>query len=243
MTTAATNYPLIGSQAVGNWFQPDTTQRQPLGQVISVSDPYWGGQELIYLAVPASTAIPVGGSVTWDTNLQTVTLPNTANLGVPVAFSLNSVASNAAVQYSWFVVEGQCPAFSGASVAAAAAIGITAAGTLGANSAGKQILNARVVDPATTTVVKANVATQSGSNLLRTSVGGTDGWFVGITVTGTGIPATTTITAIDPDNRTVTMSNNATATGNVSVTGTYTSGSSFWNIVIIDRPFAQGAIT
>lgn len=242
MTTAATGYPLLGSQPVGNFFVPDSTQRHRLGTVITTVDPYWGGQELIYLAVPTSTAIKVGGSVTWDTDLKTVTLPNTANLGVPVAFALNAVASDASnVQYAWFLIEGKLPAYSGASVAAAAAIGITAAGQLGANSAGKQILNVRVVAAATTTVAKANTSTQSGSTLIK--VTNTDGWFVGVALSGTGIAASTVITAIDPDNRTVTMNNAATATGSVTVTGTYNDGTNFWNVLVADRPMSQGAIT
>src|SRR6185437_15241750 len=100
-----------------------------------------------------------------------VAVPNTANLGMPVAFSLNSVPTSTSVQYSWFVVEGQTLAASGASVAAAAAIGITAAGRLGAVANGKQILGARVEAPATTTVTKANVSTQSGSNVLKSPNG------------------------------------------------------------------------
>jgi len=242
MTTAATNYPLLGSQPVGNWFIPDNTQRQPLGQVIAVSDPFWGGQELIYLAVPASTTIPVGGAVTWDTNLQSVTLPNTANLGVPVAFALNAVPSSTSVQYTWFVISGQCPVYSSASVAAAASIGITAAGQLGANSAGKQILGVRVVDPATLTATKANVSTQSGSTILRCPTG-TDGLFVGGYVSGTGISAGASITAIDPDNYRVTISAAATATGAITLTQTYNNGTIFYNVIVADRPSAQGAIT
>ena len=244
MTTAATGFPLLGSQPAGNFFIPDSTRRHTLGATVPVSDPYWGGQELIYLAVPVSTALKVGHAVTWDSTNNIVALPNTAGQGVPVAFALNAVASDAAnVQYGWFVIEGRCPAYSNASVAAAALIGVVAAGQLGAVANGKEINNARVAIAATGTVVKASVATQSGSNLLRTTVGGTDGWFVGVAVTGTGIPASTTITAIDPDNRTVTMSANATATGSVSVTGTYNDGTSFFNIVTVDRPFAQGQVT
>jgi hypothetical protein len=229
---------------VGNWFQVDTTQRHVLGTVLGVNDPYWGGQELVYLAIPVSTALVVGTPCIWLGDNSVNAVPNTANLGMPLAFCLNSVASNASsIQYGWFLVEGRFVAASNASVAAAAQIGIAAAGRLGANTAGKEVLNIRVQTAATTTVVKANVATQSGSNLLRTTVGGTDGWFIGVAVTGTGIPASTTITAIDPDNRTVTMSANATATGSVSVTGTYNDATIFYNVVTVNRPGAQGAIT
>jgi hypothetical protein len=241
MTTAAGQYPLIGAQPVGNFFTPDTTQRHPLGASITFDDPYWGGGEAIYLAIPTSTAFKVGEVVVWDVGNNAVDVPNTANLGMPVALALNANASNASsIQYGWFLISGQGVALSGASVAAAAQIGITAAGKLGANSAGKQILNARVSAPATTTVVKANVQTTNGSPIIRPS--NTDGWFVGMAVTGTGIPASTTVTAIGTA-RDVTLSANCTATGSVSVTGTYNDGTNFWNVLAINAPFAQGAIT
>lgn len=241
MTTAATMYPLIGSQPVGNFFTPDTTQRHVLGAPLEFADPYWGGGTAVYLAIPTSVAFKVGEVVYWDNGNNAIDIPNTANLGFPVALAMNSSASNASsVQYGWFLISGQGPALSGASVAAAAAIGITAAGKLGANSAGKEILNARVSLAATTTVVKANTQTVNGSPIIRPS--NTDGWFVGMAVTGTGIPASTTVTAIGPA-RDVTMSANATATGSVSVTGTYNDGSNFWNVLAINSPFAQGAIT
>jgi len=243
MTTAASSWPQLGTQPVGNFFIPDTTQRHKLGATLSVVDPYYGGQEMIYLAIPASTALNVGHAVTWDINNQIVALPNTAGQGVPVALALNAVASNASVQYSWFVIEGQTLAWSNASVAAAALIGVVAAGQLGAVANGKEILNARVAAAATTTVAKANTYTQSGSTLLRCSQAGTDGWFVGMALSGTGIAASTTITAIDTDNRTVTMNNAATATGSVTVTGTRNDGTNFFNVVTIDRPFAQGQVT
>lgn len=243
MTTAASSWPQLGTQPVGNFFIPDSTQRHKLGATLSVVDPFYGGQELIYLAIPTSTALNVGHAVTWDVNNRIVALPNTANQGVPVAFALNAVASDAAnIQYGWFVIEGQTLAWSNASVAAAAAIGIVAAGQLGANSAGKQILNARVAAAATTTVVKTNVSTRSGSTILK-SPNGTDGWFVGIALSGTGIAASTVVTAIDPDNFTVTMNNAATATGAVTVTGTRNDATNFFNLITIDRPLAQGAIT
>lgn len=241
MTTAATQYPLIGSAPVGNFFTPDNIQRHPLGAIITYDDPNWGGGEAIYLAIPTSVAFKVGEVVYWDTGFNAIDIPNTANLGFPVGFALNANASNASqVQYGWFQIGGQGLALSGASVAAAAAIGITAAGKLGANSAGKQILNVRVAAPATTTVVKTNVQVTANSPIIRPTT--TDGWFVGMAVTGTGIPASTTVTAIDTA-RGVTMSANATATGSVSVTGTYNDGTNFWNVLTMNGPNAQGAIT
>jgi hypothetical protein len=241
MTTAANNSAVIGFPAVGNWFIPDNVQRLPLGTVMSVIDPFWGGQELIYVSFPASTAVVAGTPLVWDNAFSATAIPNTANLGQPLGFALNAVPSVAAVQYGWALVSGRIPAYSNASVAANAQIGIAAAGKLGANSAGKEILGAKVQAAATTTVAKANTVTQSGSPIIKAT--NTDGWFVGMAVSGTGIAASSVVNAIDPDNRTVTLNNNATATGAVTVTGTYNDGANFWNVLYVDRPSAQGAIT
>ena len=242
MTTAATAYPLIGSQPVGNFFVPDTTQRHTLGSILAYNDPYWGGGEAIYLQMPASTALKVGAVLAYDTATSFVAsnVANTALLGKSLGFLMNAVASSASAQYAWVQVAGQAPVFSSASVAADTAFGIVAAGQAGANSAGKEILNARITKPATTTVAKTNTQTQNGSNILKVS--NTDGWFVGVSVSGTGI-ATSLITAIDPDNRTVTLASNATATGSVTATGTYNDATSFFNVATFSRPLAQGAIT
>lgn len=243
MTSAASSSSFAGFQPVGNYFIPDTTQRHTLGTKLNVVDPYWGGQEVIYLAIPTSTALSVGSLVTWDNTDTIAAAPNTANLGQPVAFCLNAVASNASsVQYGWFVISGAFVSLAGASVAANTAFGITAAGKTGAIANGKQIVNARVQVAATKTVVKANSSTQNGSTVLK--VTNSDGWFVGLPLSGTGIAGSTTISAISSDGTTVTMNNAATATGAVSVTGTYNDGSSnYWNTITCERPFAQGQVT
>lgn len=251
MTAAASLTPTIGVQPVGNFSTAVEVAQSAsgyvpaiaLGTIMTVIDPYWGGGEVIRLRVAAgSSAIPVGGAAVWNSAFAYSDLPNTANLGQSVAFAASAIPANASYdQYAWFYVSGTFPAFSGASVAANTAVGVTAAGTLGANSAGKQILNARVQAPATTTVVKSNVNTQSGSAVLRVS--NSDGWFVGLAITGTGIAASSVISSIDPSGTQVTLNNAATATGSASITGTYTAGSNYWNVVTADRPFAQGAIT
>jgi hypothetical protein len=215
----------------------------PVGTITSVVDPYWGGLELIRLAIPTSTTAIVAGTLAvWDSSYQYVIAPNTANMGQSLGVSMSAIPLNATyVQYAWFVIGGKCPVLCGASVAADTAFGITAAGKDGANSAGKQILNARVRTAATATVAKANTTTQSGSPVIK--VANTDGWFVGVVLSGTGITGGTTVTGIDVDNRSVTMSANATASGSVTVTGTYNDGSAnYWNTAILNRPFAQGQI-
>ena len=258
MTTAANINSIIGYPYAGN--ANNTTDgglavevatatsgyvpRIPVGTVATMIDPYWGGVEVIRLSIPTSTtAIVVGTLANWNASFGYVICPNTANLGQPVGVALSAVPLNATyVQYAWFVIGGVFPVLCGASVAADTAFGITAAGKGGAIASGKQILNARVRTASSTTVVKANTTTQSGSPVIRLSLPA-DGWFVGLPVSGTGIAASSVITGIDPDNRTVTLNNNATASGSVSVTGTYNDGASnFWNVATLNRPFAQGQI-
>ncbi|MBN9410836.1 MAG: hypothetical protein J0H69_16945 [Burkholderiales bacterium] len=258
MTAAASLNTYIGNQALSNSFANGVEVATatsgyvpliPVGTIAQFIDPYWGGVEAIRLSIPTSTAVRVGAISTLQADNSYNAVPNTANLGQSLAFSLSDVPSNAAyVQYAWFQIAGRGPVLSGASVAANTAFGITAAGTAGANAAGKQILNARVQIAATTTVVKANTQTQNGSSFLR--VTNSDGWFVGMALSGTGIPASTVVGSISVDGTVVgmvqtgtTTAQNATATGSTSVTGTYNDGTRYWNVATFNRPFAQGAIT
>ena len=140
--------------------------------------------------------------------------------------------------YGWFCVDGEVPVAVTASVAAGTTVGLTGAGTVGAVTDGKQILSAVSSLASTGTVAKANTTTVSGSNILRLSIPA-DGWFYGIALSGTGIAASTTVTGISEDGRTVTMNNNATASGSVTVTGTYTG---FIKLQMM-HPFVQGQVT
>lgn len=246
MTTAATQYPFIGSYPSGNFNVPDTTQRHPLGTVLQTVDPYWGGQELIYLsyAFTTGTAFRVGSVMAYDvaTSFLATLVANTTIMGKSVAFAQPGILSTAATgtYYLWAVTSGQCPVWSSASVAANTAIGIVAAGQAGALATGKQLVNCRVTLPATTTVAKANTVTQNGSkNLLVPNAGG---WFIGCSISGTGI-TTSLLTSIDPNDRLVAVASNSSATGSVTATATYNDATDFWNVVTCDRPFAQGAIT
>lgn len=246
MTTAATQYPFVGSYPAGNFNVPDTTQRHPLGTVIQTVDPYWGGQELIYLsyAFTNGTALQVGAILAYDvaTSYLATLVANTTLLGKSVAFAQPGILSTAATgtYYLWGVIGGQCPVWCSASVAANTAFGIVAAGQGGAVANGKQIVNARVTLPATTTVAKTNtVATNGTKNLLVTNA---DGWFIGCSISGTNI-TTSLVTSIDPNNRLVTVASNSSGTGSSTATATYNDATQFFNVVTCDRPFAQGQIT
>lgn len=213
-----------------------------LGSIIAVQDPYWGGRELIRLEVGTSTAVKVGQIATWNGSFQYSAVANTANLGRNVAFALSSVASNATYkQYAWFIIAGVAPVYCGASVAADTAFGITAAGTGGAIANGKQILNARITTASTATVAKSNCTAASGSYYLR--VPNSDGWFVGVVLSGTGIASGATVAEISSDGLTVRMSAVTTAAVNGTVTATYNDGSAnYYNVATFDRPFAQGQV-
>ena len=224
---------------------PDTTQREVMGSVVSASDPVWGGVDFVYAR--ASASIRQFGLVTllatWDAPLGTFRLDatevaNTANLGRPLAVAFFAMTVG---QFGWFGVAGTLPVNCSASVAAGTTLGITAVGQAGANSAGKQILNAIVSVAGSQTIVKAGCVAPLGATVLQ--VPNSDAWFPGIYLSGAGIAAGTTVTAIDPTGRFVTLSAATTAAVSGNVTGTYNNGTIYYNVVTFSRPFAQGAIT
>lgn len=235
---------VVGSQPIGSMFVADSVKRHTLGTIVTASDSYWGGGEYIY--VRAGGNIRQFGLVqfspTYDSGTKSwfysaIEVTNTANLGRSVGVAMVGMASG---DYGWVQITGIVPINCTASVAADTAIGIVAAGQAGAISAGKQVCGARVVLAATTTIVK--VANAAGLT-TKLSVADTDGWFIGIYLTGTGIAAGTTVVAIDPSERTVTLSLATTAAivgGNVS--GNLNNATVFYNVAHINRPFAQGQI-
>lgn len=256
MTIANSLLPIAGANPVGNFATWDTVQRHPLGTIISVIDPYWGAQELIYLRFSFTTGTPLrtgtilafDQGITVDTNVpgsaggyNAALAATTASTGRSVAFNSVGIPSGQAtgVYFLWGVISGSAPVWSAASIAADAGIGLssTNAGQGNATLTNRQILNARVTRPATTTVVKtANV--RSGSPVI--SVSDSFGWFQGVSTTG-ATAAAAIINNIDPDNRTIVLAANANTTGAVSVTGTYNDGTAFYNIVTCNRPTLAGA--
>lgn len=242
-----------GTTGTSNLTNPPTSM--PNGVIVPGYDNYWGGAEFQYCLF--STTVAAWAAVTIKPALANnrfgfvaSAVANTANQSRPVGIAIQQMAAG---QYGWAVVSGHRPVLCGASIATDTPLGITGAGQLGASSAGKEIENLVTVLPATTTVVKANAYVQSGSPIIQCTGNNTiDGWFVGVALAGTGIPANAVIQNIDADGRRVFMSTgpgvagaalNATATGGVSVTGTYNDGTNFYNTVQFSRPFVQGRIT
>jgi len=224
------------------------------GLIATGDDPIWGPGEFVFAKFGG--AIRQFGLCVCTQTLNSTTrayepvmteAPNTANTGRPVYVCMSDIGTATTVsgQYGWFMRAGTTPVNGTASVASGTTVGVTAAGQVGANSAGKQVLNAVSVIAATNTVVRA--AAGSGNNNLS---GGftiqtvnVDGFFVGGYVSGTGVGASALITAIDRVNNvlTVNVANSAAVTGNV--TQTANNATIFYNVVQIDRAFVQGAIT
>lgn len=234
---------VAGQRQINSWFTADTAKQFPTGVVIAGDDPYWGGREMVYAKAGGTiaqfaTVVMTPTLTNGKFELVVTEVPDTANLGRPVGVAMVGAAQD---EFIWVCLSGLVPVKSGASVAANSALGITGAGTLGANSAGKQILNLRNILPATTTVAKANSVANSGSTLLK--VTNSAGWFIGAYLSGTGIAAGTYITAISPNGTEVTLSAATTAVVSGTVTATYNNATIYYNVAHLNRSFAQGAIT
>lgn len=230
---------VAGSQPWNDWFAPDTTQRHALGTRLTGVDNYWGTGEFIY--IKSNDTILKGSLVMWSETFNGTLLPNTANQGFPFGVAMAPMASGT---YGWIQVGGLAVYKTNATVAADAAIGIGAAGIAGTNTAGKQLLNVRNRRAATATVT-FTASTQNGSTVL-TVPSGYDGAFLGLALSGTGVPASTLVAGLDPDGKRIymgsaigTVDKTATATGTITLTGTYTG----YGAGIVNAPFAQGAIT
>lgn len=224
----------LGSMAPGDFMVPDTTQRLPLGTKITFVDPYYGLQEMVY--AQAAAAQECGSVVFFATGWQATDIPNTANMGRPVAVAKANMASGA---YGWYITAGTTPWSATASVAAGTAFGITGAGQVGANTAGKQILGAVVQIAGTGTFTKTGTTNVAALTKRRLQLPNVDGLFVGLAVSGTGIAGGSTIAAIDSSGNFATLSADMTAAGTVTITFTYTN----YLVVYAQEAFTQGAIT
>ena len=224
----------------------DTSPRLQPGLFTSFVDNWFGMGEFAFGRASANIRTmglcmmaPVFDSTLNSYRFDVAEVANTANLASPLCVATQAFTTG---QYGWFAISGLMPVNCTSSLAAGVAIGIVAAGQAGANSAGKQILGARVAAAATTTVIKAGCNAANASNQLQIPNDG--GWFVGVYLSGTGIAAATTVTAIDASGRYATLSANTTAAiVGGSVTATYNNAAIFYNVVHLNRPFAQGAIT
>lgn len=232
--------PTVGTQPFNDWFVPDTIQRQPLGMTVMAVDPFWGTGEFIY--VKSADAILKGSLTMWDEAYNGVLLPTTTLQGFPFGVAMAPIPSGS---FGWLQISGRAVYKTNSTVAADVAIAVNATGIAGTLVAGKQLVNVRNRIAATGTVT-GSALTTNGNNVLLFQKG-YDGFFLGAALTGTGIGASAVVAALDPDGRRIYTGTaigtatgaNQTATGQVTVTGTYTGFGSG----LINRPFAQGAIT
>lgn len=204
----------------------------PVGSIVRGNDNFFGAGE--FILVKTATTLAFGTIVVWDKDFLCVGVPNSTLQGRAVATLMASQAG--ANCWGWAQIAGNAVAIANATVAAGTLSGITAVGGSGTLATGKALLGAMTNTAQTATVVKTNVSTVNGSNVI-TVPGGADGWFFGVTMTGTGISGT--ITSINTNNREVTLSANASATGVITATATYTG----FSVLSMNRPMAQGPIT
>ncbi len=235
-------------QSAGQW--PPV----PVGIIAEAEDPVWGPGEFIFAkangTIPLHAVcqlLPVWNATNRNFDWNATVAANTANLGSMLAIAVSEQTSVNALttgQFGYFMISGIAPVASGASLAIGAAIGITAAGQAGAFSAGKNILPARVITAATQTVVVASRADSAGvSGGFSVPVANVDGIICGGVLTGTGMGASTIVSAIDRINNLLTVSVANTAAPSGNITCTYTAGAIFYNTVHMMRPFSQGQIT
>lgn len=219
-----------GNQPFNDWFAPDTTKRHVLGQLETAVDPFWGGGVFMY--IESDAAILKGSLVMVDHEFKGDLLPSTALQGFGFGVSMAPLADG---EFGWIQLVGKAVYKTNATVAAAGVVAVAAAGILGATATGKQLIGIRNLLAATATkTVTAN--TTNGNGVLTTA--GYDGLFLGMALSGTGIPASTKVAKLDPDGRTIYTGSaigtlgdkNSTATGTITLTGTYTGyGSGFIN--------------
>lgn len=211
-----------GAQPFNDWFAPDTTQRHALGTKVTAVDPFWGTGVFMY--VKSNDAILKGSLVAWDEVYQGVLLPSAVTQGFPWGVSMAPMASGT---YGWIQLEGRCVYKTNATVAADGVVAVAAAGILGATATGKQLIGVRNRIAATGTKT-VTVQTTNGTGVLTSS--GYDGLFIGMALSGTGIPASTVVAKLDADGRTIYTGSaigtlgdkNSTASGSITLTGTYT---------------------
>lgn len=204
--------------------------------------PNWGACEVMLVRYASATVINPGRLVTIDKNLTIADLANTANLAQTFYVTLSRfTAGDVTAQWGWVLLSGIAPVqFAVAATAGAAYIGGAGQATP-TQANGKQLVGLRTLIAASGSFTRT-VITQANNSSVRIS--GTNGVFVGQAVSGTGIPSSSVVSAIDPSGQFITIGSavgtpvNATATGTVTGTFTHTG----FGICQFNRPFAQGQV-
>lgn len=232
----------------------DSVQEMGLGTIVNAAGTdydvtanvaNWGLAELIYLA-NASVAILPGTLLNIDKNFRvtaTAAAATEANSGKALYVATTNFALGTTdVQYGWVMRRGVTPVrYSVAATTGRVFAG--AAGTATPTAAvGAQILNAQCLIGSAATFTRLG-KTQTGSSKVRFA--SIHGMFVGQAISGTGIPAASVISSMDPGGLFVEIGSAVgtlvTATASASVTATLTNTG--FGIVQLALPFFQGQIT
>lgn len=224
--------------------ETDTTQNFPFMTTVRGYDPIHGFGEFVYLQGVASTV--AGSRVTFVPHTGVTTLGDAAaNTSLPLGFAL---APTVASLFGWYQVAGTALAVNGGT----AVVGtgkIAAAGAItSAAVPGGQVLGGTILVANGTTFTKTGI-TRNGSTEVWVS--NLDGVYVGLPISGTGIPGGTTVAAgynNSPNGRnssagsatSLILSAAATADGTVTITFTRTNFSLFGGN---GRFVVQGQIT
>jgi len=229
----------VKEMALGTYVQAVGTDYDTTANVAN-----WGACELMYVSSVGAGVILPGTLVVVDKNFRiTATAASEANTGRTVYVALTNFAIGSTTeQYGWILRKGICPIRYSVAATAGNVYGGTAGVATPTPAIGVQILNARCLIAAAATFTRAG-KTQIGSSRVR--FGNVGGMFVGQAISGTGIPASSVISAIDPNGTDVIIGSAvgtpvaATATGTVTVTMTNTG----FGICQVDSPSFQSQIT
>jgi hypothetical protein len=230
---------VAGHQPSDNIFEPDTVARHPPGYCLDFYDSYFGWQRAIYAVSAAAQVVGEPCILGWAMTagntapvLTATTAPTALAPGEPIVVAKTAMVSGG---YGWYITHGIAPVAGDSALAASAAAFIHAAGRIGATGVGDQVVGAKVLKTSSHTVTKANTIVDKGT--YRIKVPNTDGLFIGMPITGSGMGASAKITHITPDN-VVTVDVVATASGVVTITGTYTDSTVHWLTCFLQGPAA-----
>lgn len=205
----------------------------------------WGQARLMYVSNVSSAILP-GFICVYDRLFHifaTQAAATVANTGEQAFVTVTNFAVGSTTeQFGWILISGITPV----KYSVAATTGSVYAGTAGTATptaaAGAQLLGVDCKIAAVTTFTRSG-STKTGSS--KVVFGNVGGMYPGQAISGTGIPASSVISSLDTDGRTVNIGSavgtlvTATAAGTVTCTMTNTGyGICLWNNAII-----QGQIT
>lgn len=214
-----------------------TVKQLALGHLVDAVDPFFGAGRLQYVQCQQTASILTGTLVQGDINGIITPLGVAGNTGAPFGVVVQDFINSSVAfpTYGWLLVYGNVPIV----YSVPATVGPMFGGTAGTASPtvtpGRQLLNAQCIGGGSTAIVKNGNST-SGSKIIQLT--NIDGLFVGMAVSGTGIPGGAVITAINTLMQVV-ISSVATATGITPTTFTYTG----YGLCKLFNSFVQGQIT